>query len=260
MYSRGKMKKGFTLAEIMIALTIIGVIMAILLPVAQNSLPNEKVMKFKKANATLHKVINELVTSGEYYTPGDLGKKPDGSWVEETNYLCNTIADNLTLKNKKCEVVEYAHGEGLIAQDWQKNKHISQKVEVYIDELCANIENIENFIITADNVTFFELVPGNPFGLYLDYGIYKNTRRNLYYWIWDGEHTYNYEAENINSGEDPNGYYNSGFYYVYKVFCMDIDGTGKGEDPFGYGIRVDGKILLGARAQEWLEKSIQDKE
>ena len=47
---------------------------------------------------------------------------------------------------------------------------------------------------------------------------------------------------------------------VYKVFCMDIDGIGKGEDPFGYGIRVDGKVLLGARAQEWLQKSIQEKE
>ena len=45
-----------------------------------------------------------------------------------------------------------------------------------------------------------------------------------------------------------------------RVFCMDIDGINKGEDPFGYGIRVDGKIILGARAQEWLEKSIQDKE
>ena len=41
---------------------------------------------------------------------------------------------------------------------------------------------------------------------------------------------------------------------------MDVDGINKGEDPFGYGIRVDGKIILGARAQEWLGKNIQDKE
>ena len=38
---------------------------------------------------------------------------------------------------------------------------------------------------------------------------------------------------------------------------MDIDGIGEGEDPFGYGIRVDGKVSPGARAQEWLQKSIQ---
>ena len=47
---------------------------------------------------------------------------------------------------------------------------------------------------------------------------------------------------------------------MYKVFCMDIDGLNNDEDPFGYGIRVDGKIILGARAQEWLEKSIQEKQ
>ena len=45
----------------------------------------------------------------------------------------------------------------------------------------------------------------------------------------------------------------------YKYFCMDIDGINQGEDPFGYGIRVDGKIILGARAQEWIKKSIQEK-
>ena len=27
--------------------------------------------------------------------------------------------------------------------------------------------------------------------------------------------------------------------------------------PFGYGIRVDGKIYAGKRAKEWLEKSLQ---
>ena len=41
------MKKGFTLAEIMIALVVIGVITSILLPVAFNNVPNENVMKFK---------------------------------------------------------------------------------------------------------------------------------------------------------------------------------------------------------------------
>ena len=35
-----------------------------------------------------------------------------------------------------------------------------------------------------------------------------------------------------------------------------MDGINKDEDPFGYGIRADGKIFLGARAQEWLQKLI----
>ena len=100
------MKKGFTLAEIMIALVVIGVITSILLPAAFNNVPNENVMKFKKGNATLAKVINELVTSGEYYTPGDLGKDKNGNWVEDTAYLCLTIADVLNAKEKVCKSPE----------------------------------------------------------------------------------------------------------------------------------------------------------
>ena len=38
---------------------------------------------------------------------------------------------------------------------------------------------------------------------------------------------------------------------------MDIDDFNQGEDPFGFGIRADGKILNGKRADEWLKKSIQ---
>ena len=52
----------------------------------------------------------------------------------------------------------------------------------------------------------------------------------------------------------------------YKIFCMDIDGVPENateddcvnECPFGYGIRADGHVLIGARADEWLEKTIQE--
>ena len=68
---------------------------------------------------------------------------------------------------------------------------------------------------------------------------------------------------NIPSFLDANGFGNH-----YRVLCMDIDGIPDNataddcvnECPFGYGIRADGKILNGARADEWLEKSIQDKD
>ena len=31
----------------------------------------------------------------------------------------------------------------------------------------------------------------------------------------------------------------------------------KNECPFGYGVRANGKVLFGARVEEWLNKSIQ---
>ncbi len=55
-------------------------------------------MKFKKADAQLYDVINQLVTSDKYYLNGDLGIKPDGTIIDGTHtgdytYFCNTIAD-----------------------------------------------------------------------------------------------------------------------------------------------------------------------
>ena len=60
-------KFGFTLAEIMIVLVVIGVITGILIPIAVQSLPDENVMKFKKAHTTFGNVIRESVTSDKYY-------------------------------------------------------------------------------------------------------------------------------------------------------------------------------------------------
>ena len=60
----------------------------------------------------------------------------------------------------------------------------------------------------------------------------------------------------------------NGFDIAYKIYCIDVDGWDetKGSTdcddikdvcPFGYGIRTDGKILTGKRADEWLEKDFQ---
>ena len=48
------LKKGFTLAEVMITLTVIGIITAVIIPVAIHSKPDENIMKFKKAHNTLY--------------------------------------------------------------------------------------------------------------------------------------------------------------------------------------------------------------
>ena len=45
-----------------------------------------------------------------------------------------------------------------------------------------------------------------------------------------------------------------------KVSLLVSVRTNEGEDPFGYGIRADGKVFFGAKANEWLQKSIQEKE
>ena len=102
------MKKAFTLAEIMIVLTIIGILTAILLPIAINSAPDENVMKFKKGNNTLGTVIRELVNSDKYYANGDLGIRADGTLIDGTHdgdntYFCETFADVVSTKSVNCK-------------------------------------------------------------------------------------------------------------------------------------------------------------
>ena len=256
------MKKGFTLAEIMIALVVIGTITSILLPVAFNNVPNQNVMKFKKGNATLAKVINELVTSGEYNAQGDLAKDNKGNLInsyaniEYSKYFCATFSDLLNVKNVKCKNSTNATVEnGYYCWDWAEIEMETngKTVPQALDNYC--IDNIsENQITTNDNITYYETNQFASFGITFDGNTYDTDRELLHI-----------GAENNTDFAD--GKYSKteymakfGLYRCFKVFCMDVDGLNQGEDPFGYGIRVDGKIILGKRAQEWLGKSIQEKQ
>ena len=244
---------GFTLAEIMIALVVIGVITSILLPVAFNNVPNENIMKFKKGNATLAKVINELATSGEYYKDGDLGIKPDGTLIDGTHdgdyaYLCKTFADILNTSNVNCstsiEGERYYYDFLDLGTDFKQYENnpqgwtIIDKCDLsnyicWFDSGCHFSLTKTQIIKTSDNIIFYQANNMYPFGA--KHPEFADTRLFTDY------------KNEVNQSR------------VYKYICMDVDGIDKGEKPFGYGLRVDGKIILGARAQEWLEKSIQEK-
>ena len=241
------MKKGFTLAEILIVLVIIGVLTVILLPMAFQGSPDEEVMKFKKGNNTLLTVVRELVSSDEYYKDGDLGVRKNGQKIDGTHdgdkkYFCNTFADLLNVKSVNCS--EYTDGYyGHACTDW------GEEMPVHIDEFCLKVadkngKNIEE-IITNDGIVYYQASPGTTY----------NYKGNLYDEstgsVSDGEIGKEY-PEGAFCGLDEDG-----FLRCAKVFCMDIDGIKEGIEPFGYAIRVDGKIYMGKRALEWMNKSIQ---
>ena len=221
------MKKAFTLAEIMIVLAVIGVLTAILLPVAFHSTPDENVMKFKKGHNALLTTVRELVNSDQYYLEGDLSTRANGVVIDGTHdgdytYLCNTIADIMDTKSVDCS-------EDDVSVTWQYWDLLNRTVEENknaADEGCKNVASeIGAEIVINDGIVFYQTYPKMPFG-------YSN-----------GTH---FKSKNTD-----------GFIGIYKTFCMDIDGIDEGEDPFAYGIRVDGKVIFGARAEEWLQKSIQ---
>ena len=97
-------KQGFTLAEIMIVLTVIGIISAIIMPIAFKSAPDQNILKFKKANSNIINIINKLVNSKKFCN-GDLGKSGDceTSLPYGTTYFCEQFADAMVTQSIKCK-------------------------------------------------------------------------------------------------------------------------------------------------------------
>ncbi len=255
------MKKAFTLAEVMITLTVIGIITAVIIPVAISTKPDENVLKFKKANETLYNVISTMMNSDKYYLNNDLGMRPNGNLLkngvkDDITYFCKTFADIVSAKEVNCSTYtdyRYSHYCG----DWSDEaKEVNS-----LDRFCLETQNnVGAEIVTTDGITYFQTSPGTHFG---------------YIGIRDTPSTTDEEFENCpitkcwlkNSRlfNETNGfkaidavYDHFGNIRTYRPFCIDIDGLNKGEDPFGYAIRVDGKIEAGKRATEWLAKSIQN--
>ncbi len=262
MFKKYFKNKAFTLAEIMIVLTIIGVLTAILLPVAIQSAPDENIMKFKNGNNILATVIRELVNSDKYYSNGDLGTRANGKLINGKNtgdytYFCNSFAEIVSIKSLNCSnkntsctdrgFLQLTTGYGLEMNEFKKK----------LDENCSNCaKEVNAEIILNNGITYFQAKPSLSFGI-----LWKNSDNENA--TAECESQYGEEACNtiIRLFSSPSGpiYHQdaNGFDRIYKVFCMDVDGINTGEEPFGYGIRADGKIITGQKADEWINKSIQ---
>ena len=254
------LKRGFTLAEVMIVLTVIGVLTAILLPVARQSMPDENLMKFKKAHNTLGTVIRELVTSDKYYLDGDLGVRPNGDLIDGTHdgdvtYFCNTLADVLNVKKKNCSEDNTANQTFYhyvqIGADYDSIELACEKV----DQICNHVqEYIGDEIVLNDKTVFFQSAPQVTFGI--------SHQGSLV--ISDvPDHCTSFPGQTVEFCESIRQFGthfkdNDGFPRVYRVFCIDIDGKDGEEEPFGYALRVDGKIMAGKRALEWLERDVNE--
>ena len=182
------MKKAFTLAEVMIVLTVIGILTAILMPIAFHSAPDQNVMKFKKATTTLGTIVREMVSSDQYFQDGNLAKTAAGANSTSAD-VCNAMIDILNYKTANCGTTN------------------STADSANPDTDCTGTKNVQ--ATTPDGVQWF--LASNK--------TYTQTE--------------------------------------YKTFCFDVDGVGYNEAPFGFRVRRDGKMIYGARAQEWSSKTIQ---
>lgn len=61
------MKKGFTLSELMVAMAVLGVLCAVVLPMVMNNNPNQNKMMIKKAYYTVSEVVSDLINDEALY-------------------------------------------------------------------------------------------------------------------------------------------------------------------------------------------------
>lgn len=231
------MKKAFTLAEIVIVLMVIGFLVAVLLPSAKNAIPNEDVMKFKNAHEALQVGIAELVNSDKFYLNGSLGYAVDGTVLDgshtgDVSYFCNALSSVLNIKSQNCsKMTEVYPSCTSCYYNIEDGLWNDLDAQVELDKACLqNAAGQKKEIVFADGTIFYEVSPNSPFG------IKKETRDYRTY-----------------------EFLKNGFLVNHASMCIDIDGIGVGQAPFGYGVSIDGKIYNGARANEWIKKSIQNR-
>ena len=247
-------KHAFTLAEVMITLTVIGIITAVIMPVAFQSKPDENIMKFKKAHNTLYQVISTLVSSDKYFLDGDLGIRNNGMPIDgkhdgDNEYFCRSFADIVSAKSVSC-LSEKTGIERTTVGGFYLGNDGSLIGKPAADERCKLYQekNFTKRILTNDNISYYTVSIVNMGILMKD---------------WWGV-TSDYCKANPHVCTDTLRYFKDGNLddfgndRIYTIFCIDIDEFKKGEDPFGYGIRADGKIMAGSRAESWLEKNLQE--
>ncbi len=117
-------KKGFTTAEVVITLGIIGALAVILLPVLIQDRPNQEMIMFKKAYTQLSRAVNELINDDDFYPETELtsnietnsgfgnnvevvyhGKKFGGTDNDAKTKFCKLVAVKLNIRGEeKCDV------------------------------------------------------------------------------------------------------------------------------------------------------------
>lgn len=92
-------KKGFTLSEVLMTLTIIGIGAAILTPVILNIIPDSNKVAFKKAYSTIEQTISTLVNDEDYYPSCRHVLATDASGNQYSVSAGLNIPDATTLSN-----------------------------------------------------------------------------------------------------------------------------------------------------------------
>lgn len=210
-----KKKSGFTLAELMIVLTILGIVAAVLTPIIFNAAPDENKLKFKKAYYTLQRTTDAVLNS-DTYPEGDMSRvsNADKTFCYAFSDMLNTMYDNCegtsAIKVNSGNAFVYNPSSASTSLDTLDGYCTAKTVS---DPLNGGSSNLPKFI----------------------------TQDGIFWWGFD----FDFDPDDAS--------YSSGIRTDYAVVCVDVDGAGE-EPAFGFGIRYDGKVIVGNKAREWLKE------
>jgi len=247
-----KKKVAFTLAELMIVLTVLGVISLMIVPSIMQQRPDEGLLRFKKAYFTLQRTVDAVLNS-DVYSMGDLGH-PVGVETLLDNQegaedivmpFCHFFAqmlnitgvENCTANNFADPVILPVNADGVADYDTAATN---------LDVAC---EDFTVRFVTQDGISWGGFAYDFPEQVsqcvaVADDGISCQDTDG------DGEG----DTETVpNPNRDIDG-----FRTDYCPVCIDVDAIGRGEPPFAFGVRNDGRIILGARANEILNRRAGD--
>lgn len=103
-----KNKKAFTLAELMLVFTVIGILTAILVPGLFLASPDQDVLKAKKAYNTVTRAVQTLMNSDPYVETGSLNASHyitgtgSDDIVQRNAFFCTNLANAINARNVNC--------------------------------------------------------------------------------------------------------------------------------------------------------------
>ena len=125
-----KFKKSFTFVEFMLAMSIIGFLVALLIPALDRSKPDQTTMIYRKTFFTIEEAVAYIINNPKLYKTGDLlypVAKESAEIKTDDNgyYLCRNIVDSLnTIGRVRCEAENYSmvNAEGFTGSDMTANQ------------------------------------------------------------------------------------------------------------------------------------------
>ena len=167
------MKKGFTLAETLITLTIIGIIMAVVMPLVSKVQPDRDVLMFKKGMYSLQAavgnatdmIVSQGANTSELWKMTSLPVEADSDDDDDNPansseiHFCARIADHLNTSVENCENNNSSYDspqivttDGMRMWNFPQNNFSSKDVTICMDRPLTGKE-IQTLTVMRNNWT-----------------------------------------------------------------------------------------------------------